>query len=280
MESGMPEHTPPARSRVLEAFAAPLLLISVLVIGALTVHLWTELDSLKSDVAAITTAIEKIQAEVVALPPGKPTPAAKPAFAPIELTTTGAPFLGDEAAPLTLLEFTDYQCPYCRRHAINTLPRLISDYVKTGKLRYVIREMPVEANHPLAGKAAEAALCAHDQGGYWEMHDTLFANQDRMLPEDLKLHANSQGLDATRFNNCLDAGEKRRRVLDDVKAGKKAGMRGTPAFFLGPTPPSDEGVFLVTEMIHGAESYEEIAQRIDALLVTSLVNDSPSLADE
>ena len=274
---------PPALLRALRSFAVTALFILVLVIGAVTIHLWLALDSLSSQVRMLEGGLQKMEADVVVSPPELPTPVAQPTVQSIELATLGAPYLGEDTAPLTLLEFTDYQCPYCRRHAINTLPRLISEYVQKGKLRYVVREMPVEGNHPQAAKAAEAALCAHDQGRYWDMHDTLFANPDRMLLDELKQHAEALGLDVIRFDNCLDVGEKRSRVLDDIKAGKQAGMRGTPAFFLGPTPPSDEGVFLVTEIIHGAESYEELARRIDTLLNTNttpaVVSDSPSVED-
>jgi protein-disulfide isomerase len=284
MESHMLGDLPPALLRALRFLAVPALFILILVIGAVTIHLWLALDSLSSQVRILEGSLQTMEAEVAVLPPERPMPVVQPTFESMELATLGAPYLGEDTAPLTLLEFTDYQCPYCRRHAINTLPRLISEYVQMGKLRYVIREMPVEANHPLAAKAAEAALCAHDQGRYWEMHDTLFANPDRMLLDELKQHAEALGLDVIRFDNCLDVGEKRSRVLDDVKAGKKAGMRGTPAFFLGPTPPSDEGVFLVTEIIHGAESYEELAQRIDTLLITTTTpaveSDSPSVEDD
>jgi protein-disulfide isomerase len=192
---------------------------------------------------------------------------AQAAFQPVELDTKGTLFLGNRDAPVTLIEFTDYQCPYCRRHAVNTLPRLIADYVDTGKLRYLIREMPVEANHPFAGKTAEAALCAGDQGGYWAMHDRLFANQDRLRPEDLRSHAQALGLDTVQFDHCLDSGEKRKQILKDMRAGKQAGMRGTPAFFLGLSRSEKTGTFKATEVIHGAKSYPDFAILLDDLLI-------------
>jgi protein-disulfide isomerase len=107
----------------------------------------------------------------------------------VVLSVDGAPSMGNGDAKVTLIEFSDYQCSFCGRHFSQTLPRLMTEYVKTGKVKYVLRDFPLEPIHPLAFKAAEAARCASDQGKYWEMHDRLFSNQQALGPKDLPRHA-------------------------------------------------------------------------------------------
>jgi protein-disulfide isomerase len=117
----------------------------------------------------------------------------------VEVSTIGRPTLGRDDAPITIVEFSDYQCPFCARHAATAFSQLKTQYVDTGKVRYVFRDLPAAAIHAQARKAAEAAHCAGDQGMYWQMHDTLFANQMRLLPEDLKRHAAAIGLNEQTF---------------------------------------------------------------------------------
>ena len=112
------------------------------------------------------------------------------------VATDGAPSRGKADARVTIVEFTDYQCPFCSRYVRETYPQLDKEYVQTGKVKYVLRDLPLEAIHPLAMKAAEAAHCAGEQGKYWEMHDRLFANQTELARTDLAKHAQALGLDA------------------------------------------------------------------------------------
>src|SRR6266704_659322 len=130
------------------------------------------------------------------VPPGNPEN--------VLVSLDGVPSLGDEKAPIAIVEFSDYQCPYCGRHANTVLPQIIKDYVSTGKVRYIVRDVPIEAIHPQAFKAAEAAHCAGDQGKFWEMHDRLFQNQQLLAVSDLAAHALALGLDGPKFQPCLD----------------------------------------------------------------------------
>jgi len=265
-------HSPARPSWVIITLLMTALAVTA---GWSAVYLQAELKAMKAELAVLKTGQESLQKELAGLVPAQTSRRARPGFEPVELTTGGAPSLGDGDAPVTLVEFTDYQCPYCRRHALDTLPRLIAEYVETGKLRYLIREMPVEANHPLSGTAAEAALCAGDQGAYWMMHDRLFADQERLQPEDLKKHARTLGLDSGQFEHCLDSGEKKQRIEADVKAGRKAGMRGTPTFFLGVSGPRDDDRFLATRVIRGAKPYRDFAIIIDHLLIAAAKETAP-----
>ncbi len=138
------------------------------------------------------------------------------------------PAKGPESAPVTIVEFSDFQCPFCGK-AKTTVDEVVKSY--GDKVRLVFRHYPLPF-HENAPKAAEAAACAQDQNKFWEYHDVLFANQQALKVEDLKKHAADLGLDAARFNECLDSGKKADLIKKDKDAGEKVGVSGTPAFFI------------------------------------------------
>src|SRR5262245_25723020 len=145
----------------------------------------------------------------------------------------GTPALGDPNARIVIVEFGDYQCPFCGQHANQVLPQILADYVKSGKIRYFFKDIPVEAIHPQAFKAAEAALCSGEQGKYWEMHDRLFKNQRALTVRELSAHAAVLDLDIGKFQQCLDGDTYATQIRKSVQDGLKAGVRGTPTFFIG-----------------------------------------------
>src|SRR5262249_21753662 len=156
----------------------------------------------------------------------------------VVLSLAGAPVKGDQAAKVTLLEFTDYQCPFCSRHFRQVWPQIEQNYIKTGKVKLVLRDMPLDAIHPLALKAAEATHCAAEPGTSWEMHDRLFVNQNALARKDLSVHAQALGLDVTTFDQCVDSAKETARVRKDVADSGTAGARGTPTFFIGLSEPN------------------------------------------
>jgi protein-disulfide isomerase len=160
------------------------------------------------------------------------------------------PSKGPEGAKVTIVEFSDFQCPFCSR-AIGTVDQVMEQYA--GKVRLVFRQFPLDF-HDKAPKAAQAALCANEQGKFWEMHDAMFKNQGKLDPEDLKATALGLGVDATKFNECLDSNRMKKAVDDDTEAGKKVGVNGTPAFFINGT------------MLSGAQPLEAFKEVIDAEL--------------
>ncbi|MFC1690226.1 thioredoxin domain-containing protein [Pseudomonadota bacterium] len=178
----------------------------------------------------------------------------------------GSPFKGDEDAPLTLLEFSDYQCPFCSRFARDTMPKIIDEYVSTGKVKFVMKENPLTSIHKQAFDASLAALCAQDQGKYWDMHDIMFANMKQLSNEDLKAYAAAIELDAAEFEECLDSRKHEKRVNSDIAAASKMGVRGTPGFLLGVTDQSDPNKSLMKGYIRGAKSFEEFKGGIDDML--------------
>ncbi len=138
------------------------------------------------------------------------------------------PSRGPASAPVTIVEFSDFQCPYCAK-AEDTIVRLLKDY--DGKIRVVYRDFPLPM-HTQAQKAAEAGQCAGDQGKYWEMHGKMFANQQALQPEQLKSLAKGLGLDSTKFDKCLDSGEKAKVVESHKQAGEAVFVNATPSFFV------------------------------------------------
>ena len=143
--------------------------------------------------------------------------------------------LGDEDAPVTIIEFSDYQCPFCKRFHTDTFPQLNEEYIKTGKVKFIYRDFPL-GFHQNAQKAAEAAECAGEQGKYYEMHEKLFTmgNGDGsgLNPVDLKKCAQELKLDTGKFNTCLDSSAMRQEVAKDLADGQRAGVQGTPGFFV------------------------------------------------
>jgi len=138
---------------------------------------------------------------------------------------------GADGAPVTIVEFTDYECSFCARYFEQTYPQIHQKYVETGKVKYVVRDFPAEF-HPQAQKAAEAAECAGEQGDYWGMHYTLFENQQALDVPSLKVYAEEVGLDVASFSDCLDSGAKRAVVAADHRDALSHGVSGTPTFFV------------------------------------------------
>jgi len=170
---------------------------------------------------------------------------------------------GKADAKLTLVEFTDFQCPFCARYAHDAYAQIERDYVATGKLRYALRHFPLERIHPQAFKAAVAAECARQQGKFWEMHTQLFANQQQLAETDLVRHASAIGLNAARFQQCL-AGPASAAVRQDIDAGMRATITGTPTFFIGVAGP--DGKIRVLRRISGALPYATLKSTLDELL--------------
>jgi protein-disulfide isomerase len=147
----------------------------------------------------------------------------------VEVAANGYPAKGPATAPVTIVEFSDFQCPFCSR-ITPTLEQVVSKY--GSKVRLVFRQFPLPM-HPNAAKAAEASLCANEQGKFWEMHDAMFKDQAGLAVDGLKSKAASiAGLKAADFNSCLDSGKEAPAVQTDMKEGTKAGVNGTPAMFV------------------------------------------------
>lgn len=145
------------------------------------------------------------------------------------------PALGSAHAPVTIIEFSDFQCVYCEKFWRETLPRLEAEYVKPGKVRFVYRHLAILGRQSIT--SAQAADCAADQGKFWEYHDILFASRGPLaLTNDrLKSHAGKIGLDEKAFGRCLDSGKYAEKVKEETSMGLAVGARATPVFLINRT---------------------------------------------
>jgi len=164
--------------------------------------------------------------------------------------------LGKDSAKLVMIEFSDFQCPFCARFRQETFDAIKRDYIDTGKIKFVYRDFPL-GFHQYAEKAAEAAECAKEQDKFWEYHDKLYSSQDEWGATGItgfKKYAEELGLDSGKFNNCLDTGKYREEVAKDLADGSRAGIGGTPGFVIGKT------------LVSGAQPYAAFRAAIEAEL--------------
>jgi protein-disulfide isomerase len=177
---------------------------------------------------------------------------------PLAVVLGDAPRLGDPNAPIIMVEFTDYQCPYCSRHFQETYPRILEEYIEAGIVQYVFKDFPLKSIHPQAAKAAEAARCAGDQNAYLEMHDLLFERQTEWSVSNpipvFAAYAIELGLDSAEFTQCLESNKHQAAVDADLQQGVELGVTGTPAFFMNGYPLS------------GAQPFDVFQQGVTTLL--------------
>ena len=221
-----------------------------------------EISALKKNQEEMKKDLEEIKKRLTALttPPPRPPVAEK---IDAVVSVGDIKFKGQSNAPVTIVEFSDYQCPFCSRHVTQTLPQLVKNYVDTGKLRYVFRDLPIESIHPQAIKAAEAARCAGDQDKYWEMHDKIFANQKELQPAKLREYAKAVGVAEPAFDACMSEGKYAKAVARDVEQANTLGIRGTPTLIVG---KSDGDKVKDAVMIRGAHPLSVFTAEIDKLL--------------
>jgi protein-disulfide isomerase len=182
---------------------------------------------------------------------------------PVDLYASGATLDVDSRPKLVMVEFSDYQCPYCAKFANEVFPNLRANYVETGKLKYIFKNAPGEAIHPLAKKAAHAASCAGQQDRYWQAHDHLFSNQLRITQAFLVSLAESISLDQASYERCLNSDIAAMLLAEQREAGL-LGVSGTPTFVLGRLLP--DGRLKPLQRVRGAVSYDTFKGILDGLL--------------
>jgi protein-disulfide isomerase len=156
------------------------------------------------------------------------------------------------SGPIAIVEFADFQCPFCARHATNTLPTMKKELLDSGKARYVAMNLPLDM-HPHALPAAEAAECAANQGAYWRMHELLFAKQKDLATTNYVALAGELGLNLREFEACLDSDNALKRVKAHINEAQRLGVRSTPIFFLGRV--RDDGSVDLLKRINGARPF-------------------------
>jgi protein-disulfide isomerase len=180
------------------------------------------------------------------------------------IDVTGAPALGPESARITLIEFSDYECPFCIRHFTATMPTIARDLVETGRIRYVFRDFPIAEIHPGSPRAHEAARCATDQGRFWQMHTRLFGAPGTHTDAALETQARAAGLDPAGFMECLASGRHAGDVKASVAEAVGFGASGTPVFFVGTRDLATNHVE-VLHVISGAQEYSAFKDAVDAV---------------
>lgn len=217
-------------------------------------------DRVNTNTAAqVDAAVNRALATAVAAMPRGNTVAVEPTRDPNQrfvVDTEGDPFKGASDAPVTIVEFGDFRCGYCRRFLEQTISPLLDTY--GGSVRFVYRDYPILGNDSVS--AAFAGECAMQQEKFWEFHDLLYANQDNMTTEAFTQYATDLGMDVEAFTACLDSDETAAMVQRDYEAGQSLGVSGTPTFFIN------------GKMLVGAQPYQAFAQIIDQEL--ALANES------
>ena len=256
------------KKRVPTTFLALALLFTVSPLraqtSAETESLKKEIQSLKAGQLQIQKDLAEIKTILQTAARNQAAPAPDKAVNAV-VNIAGEPVKGNKDARLTLIEFSEYQCPFCSRHVLNTYPQLDKDYIQTGKVKYVFRDLPLESIHKNAFKAGEAAHCAEEQGKFWPMHDRLFANQQALDAAKLPEHATAIGLDAKKFQACLDGGKYAAEIRKDMADADRLGVTATPTTLIAVSQPNDPNVKVV-KVIRGAQSFAVFKASLDELL--------------
>lgn len=238
-------------------------LVAVSIVAAFFAGSYFVLKSEEPSKMELSEAIKKLELKI-----SDNQPSNVPNVKPIMVSTDDDPVRGSPDAPITIIEFSDFQCPFCSRFHNETLPTILEQYVDTGKVKFVYRDFPIQSSHPNAMPAAAASECAHEQNKYWEYHDALFERQQTW--NNLKLAdsidtfkniAKEFNLNEDQFNSCLDSGKYIEEINKDLRDGTNYGITGTPGFFVG----NEKNGFV---KLIGAQPIEAFKKIIDSQLNT------------
>lgn len=239
-----------AEEKKITTFTTPILVILLVIVAFLAGMFWTKIRYVESGKAPEEAA------------QASPAPGAPQEGAPLseeqinKIVSSGAATKGKESAPVAIVEFSEYQCPFCGRYIAETYPQILEEY--GDQIYYIFHDYPLSF-HQHAQKMAEVARCAGDQDQYWEMHDLIFENQEvwsskQNVETDINSYVSQLGLDKEGFDDCLVSGKYTQAVKDDFELGTEVGVQGTPTFFIN------------GQKIVGAQPFESFKAIIDAEL--------------
>ena len=263
-----PVTEPPANLQIQNKKSVPTgMIIALVVVVAVAAFFagsyFSIMDSDALTRSEFQQAISRLESKIES---NQPTPQQAPQ--PVIISLDDDPIRGDPDAPITIVEFSDFQCPFCARFHVQTLPSIIEEYIAEGKVNLVYRDFPIQGIHPNALPAAVAAECANEQGKFWEYHDTLFEKQNSWNRLDsnsaittFSQYATDIGLEQEQFDSCLQTGKYLEEVQGDLRDGRDYDVTGTPGFFIG-----NEDIGFVK--INGAQPFESFKRIIDAQLET------------
>ena len=243
------------------------LLVGIIILVGITAFFagsyTSNLNSNQISTSDLDEAMAKLELKLLQnqLPTGQPTPIVK-------ISADNDPIIGDPNAPISIIEFSDFQCPFCARFHIQTLPSILEEYVDQGKVKLIFRDFPIQNIHPNALPASVAAECANEQGKFKEMHDELFENQKEWSGVEtanavslFSQYALEMGLEQEVFDSCLTNGKYIEEIRNDLNDGRTYGVSGTPGFFIG----NDQIGYVE---LKGAQPFESFKKVIDAQLNT------------
>lgn len=243
------------KNDLLSEKLVPILTVFLIVAAFLVGSLYTKVKILEKG----KTGVEQPTAAAQPQPPTKGT-----------VSIDDDPMIGDKNAPVTIVEFSDYECPFCKRHFDQTLPQLMEKYVNTGKVKIVYRDFPLSFHDPMASKEAVAANCADEQGGdkkYFEFHDEIFkrttSNGNGLNDAKIQAIATDMNLNINKFNACLANKAMAEEVQKDIADGTAAGASGTPTFIIGKSTNNGK---IDGDLVVGAQPFAAFQAIIDPLL--------------
>ena len=214
-------------------------------------------DEILNELRQIRQLLEKQEAAGTA--PGRPQ---QPARAKLDLT--GAEMMGNKNAPYTIVEFTDYQCPFCQRFHLTSFPELKKNYIDTGKVRFYSRDLPLDTLHPNAMRAAMSARCAAEQGQFWSLRDLMGAHPDKLDMDNILIEASGLNMNTVALKSCVESEKYKLPIQNDILEAAKVGAEGTPTFVIGKsTPTGVEG-----EVVVGAQPYSAFDTKLKLLDAT------------
>jgi protein-disulfide isomerase len=225
-----------------------------------------EIQALKEKQASMDRDLQLIKSLLQSLVQRAQAP--EDTFIDKTVTIDEAPTKGNAAAKVTLVEISDYHCPFCRRQNLQTMPQVLADYVNSGKVKYVFIDYPIAQLHPDAFKSHEAAACAGDQGKYWQMHDLLFTNTPARDASQLTANAGMLGVDTKKFETCLNDGKggpHAPAIRASIARMQQLGVEGTPLVLIGLTPAPGTPMKVIAS-VYGAKPYPEFKTALDKVL--------------
>ena len=216
----------------------------------------SNLDSNQISQEELDNAIAKLELKILQnkLPPNQP-------ITELKISADNDPIIGNSNAPITIIEFSDFQCPFCAKFHIQTLPKIMDEYIKEGKVKLVFRDFPIQSIHSNALLASVAAECANEQGKFKEMHDKLFENQNEWSSKDtdnliilFNQYSLEMGIEKEKFDSCLKNEKYIKEIQKDLDDGRAYGVSGTPGFFIG----NDEIGFIELKGAHPFENFKNV----------------------
>jgi len=241
-----------------------LIIVTIIAVGVAAFFAGTYTSNLNSDQISekeLKDEIAKLELKILQkqLPVKQQSP-------PIKISEDSDPVIGDTDAPITIIEFSDFQCPFCARFHVQTLPTIMDEYINKGTVKLVFRDFPIQSIHPNAVPASVAAECANEQGKFEEMYDTLFEKQNEWNNQEMSKaldlfsqYASEMQLEQKEFDSCLKNGKYIEEIKKDLDDGRAYGISGTPGFFIG-----NERIGFVE--LKGAQPFESFKKVIDTQL--------------